>query len=92
MPGIWICSLLRVSFPSAKQLYVPTPEDFRKNLHLSMGQSITEHAVPSEALRVMGAVRATDIEKVLLTSPYRSHRLCPEEHLQFSCWLRVLFV
>ena len=57
-----------------------------------MGQSTTEDAVPSEALRVMGAVRATDIEKVLLTSPYRSHRLCPEEHLQFNCWLRVLFV
>lgn len=69
MPSSWTCSLLRVSFPSAKQLCVPTPEDFRKNLHLSMGQSTTEDAVPSEALRVMGAVTATDIEKVLLTSP-----------------------
>lgn len=56
---------------------MPTPEDFRKNLHLSMGQSTTEDKVPSEALRVMGAVTATDIEKVLLTSSYRSHRLCP---------------
>ena len=54
MPGFWTCSLLRVSFPSAKQLCMPTPEDFRKNLHLSMGQSTTEDAVPSEALRVMG--------------------------------------
>lgn len=69
MPSIWTCSLLRVSFPSAKQLYMPSPEDFRKNLHLSMGQSTAEDIVPSEALRVMGAVTATDIEKVLLTSP-----------------------
>ena len=36
------------------------PEDFGKNLHPSMGQSTTEDAVPSEALRRMGAVTATD--------------------------------